>query len=73
VTLVSIYKAQLVFLLAQLAVMQVNRVSISYLNSILTLKGRIVVNLLKFLIVFFGQFLYKFYNKKLKISKFFLL
>ncbi len=72
-TLVSIYKAQLVFLLAQLAVMQVNRVSISYLNSILTLKGRIVVNLLKFLIVFFGQFLYKFYNKKLKISKFFLL
>jgi hypothetical protein len=39
----------------------------------LKLKGRSVVNLLQFFIVFFGHFLYKFHNKKLKISKVILL
>jgi hypothetical protein len=39
----------------------------------LTLKGRSLVNLLHFFIVFFGHFLYEFHNKKLKISKVILL
>jgi hypothetical protein len=42
-----------------------------YAKTALTLKGRSVVNLLQFFMVFFGQFLYKFYNKKIKNIKIF--